>query len=36
MHLFATLTPEQALEGGKKSYSASRDQADVVGSPAGR
>ena len=36
MHLFATLTPEQALERGKKSYFPSRDRADVVGSSAGR
>ena len=36
MHLFATLTPERMLEGGKKSYFAARDRADVVGSPAGR
>ena len=36
MHLFATITPERALEGGKKSYFAARDRADVVGSPAGR
>ena len=35
MHLFATLTPERALKEGKKSYSASRDRADVVGSPSG-
>ena len=36
MHLFATLTPEQALKAGKKSYFESRDRADVVGSPSGR
>ena len=26
MHLFATLTPEQALEGGKRSYSEAQDR----------
>ncbi len=36
MHLFATLTPEQAMEQGKKSYSAACNQARVVGSSAGR
>ena len=34
MHLFATLTPERALEGGKKSYFAARDRADVIDRPA--
>ena len=33
IHLFATLTPERALEGGKKSYFAARDRADVVDRP---
>ena len=36
MHLFATITPEQALERGKKSYSAACSRAEVVGSSAGR
>ena len=36
MHLFATLTPEQAMERGKKSYSAACSRAEVVGSSAGR
>ena len=36
MHLFATLTPEQAMEGGKKSYFAACSRAEVVGSSAGR
>ena len=35
MHLFATLTPEQALERGKKSYSEACSRAEVVGSSAG-
>ena len=36
MHLFATLTPDQAMERGKKSYSAACSRAEVVGSSAGR
>jgi hypothetical protein len=35
MHLFATLTPERAMAGGKRSYFEARDRAEVVGSPAG-
>ena len=36
MHLFATLTPEQATERGKTSYFAPRDRADLVGASDGR
>ena len=36
MHLFATLTPDRAMERGKKSYSAACSRAEVVGSSAGR
>jgi hypothetical protein len=36
LHLFATLTPERALEGGKRSYFEASGRAEVVGSPAGR
>ena len=35
MHLFATLTPEQALEGGKKSYFERQARTELAGSPAG-
>ena len=36
MHLFATLTPEQALQGGKKSYFETPARAESQGAPAGR
>ena len=36
MHLFATLTPEQALAGGKKAYFELETQTELAGSPAGR
>jgi hypothetical protein len=36
MHLFATLTPTQALEAGKKSYAESQAQLEIAGSRAGR
>ena len=36
MHLFATLTPEPALGGGKKSYFDKQAQAELAGSLAGR
>ena len=36
MHLFATLTPESALEGGKRSYSEKQARAELSGSLAGR
>ena len=36
MHLFETLTPDQAMERGKKSYSGACSRAEVVGSSAGR
>ena len=36
MHLFATLTPERALEGGKTSNFETRTRAEIAGSPAGR
>ena len=35
MHLFATLTPEQAAERGKKSYPAASSRAEVVGASPG-
>jgi hypothetical protein len=35
MHLFATLTPEQAREGGKKSYSGRTAQLDSISAPVG-
>ena len=35
MHLFATLTPEQALEGGKKGYFERSARTELAGSPAG-
>ncbi|MGZ3488045.1 MAG: MGH1-like glycoside hydrolase domain-containing protein [Isosphaeraceae bacterium] len=36
MHLFATLTPEQALAGGKKAYFEARARREIAGSPTGR
>ena len=36
MHLFATLTPEQALAGGKKAYFETRARREIAGSPTGR
>ena len=36
MHLFATLTPEQALEGGKKSYAETQARSEAEASPAAR
>jgi Mannosylglycerate hydrolase MGH1-like glycoside hydrolase domain len=36
MHLFATLTPEQALEGGKKSYAQAQARSEAEASPAAR
>jgi hypothetical protein len=36
MHLFATLTPEQALAGGKKSYFQRKSRVEIAGSPADR
>jgi hypothetical protein len=36
MHVFATLTPERALEGGKRALFESRVQAEVAASPATR
>ena len=36
MHLFATLTPEQALEGGKKSYAEAQARSEAEASPATR
>jgi Glycosyl hydrolase family 63 C-terminal domain len=36
MHLFATLTPEQALEGGKKTYFERQARPEIAGSLAGR
>jgi hypothetical protein len=35
IHLFATLTPEQTLSGGKKAYSEAEVRAEFAGSPAG-
>ena len=35
MHLFATLTPEQAVEGGKRSYFERPPRTELAGSPAG-
>jgi hypothetical protein len=35
MHLFATLTPEQALEAGKKAYYEMQAQMEIAGTPAG-
>ncbi len=35
MHLFATLTPEQVLEGGKKGYFERSARTELAGSPAG-
>jgi hypothetical protein len=32
MHLFATLTPERALEGGKRSYAEARTETEVIAS----
>jgi hypothetical protein len=36
MHLFATLTPELAQEGGKRSYFEAHDRVEVIGSPVGQ
>ena len=36
MHLFATLTPERSLEGGKTSYFDERIRSGAGASPAGR
>jgi hypothetical protein len=36
LHLFATLTPERALAGGKRSYAEAHERVEVVGAPAGR
>jgi hypothetical protein len=36
MHLFATLSPERALEGGKRSYAEAHGRAESAVVPAGR